>query len=341
MQGMWDAPFAALIPDCVATQPLPRPTIVFGHGLFGSASEYLKDNFTIDLAKNNCFVIVAGDFIGFTSRQFTLAALAVNDMNRGTQVTEKLTQSIIDFISLETITRNQLGQRPEFQYNGQSVIDPNKTFYVGGSLGGIMGNTFMAYDPNITRGVLAVPGGVWSMLIERSFAWHALIGASQGSYEDPEVYELNLALFGMAFEPIDPISTAAHVIKDPMPGVPAKNILIWYTLGDSLVTNISTEMVAREMGMDLLSPEVKPVWRMPGKTGPLPNGVVNYDEHPTPLPPETNVPPSADNGTHSGVNRNPSALRQVFEFLLQTQSVVQTCGGTTPAPCDCTTGACD
>jgi hypothetical protein len=341
MQGMWDAPFAALIPDCVATQPLPRPTIVFGHGLFGSASEYLKDNFTIDLAKNNCFVIVAGDFIGFTSRQFTLAALAVNDMNRGTQVTEKLTQSIVDFISLETITRNQLGQRPEFQYNGQSVIDPNKTFYVGGSLGGIMGNTFMAYDPNITRGVLAVPGGVWSMLIERSFAWHALIGASQGSYEDPEVYELNLALFGMAFEPIDPISTAAHVIKDPMPGVPVKNILIWYTLGDSLVTNISTEMVAREMGMDLLSPEVKPVWRMPGKTGPLPNGVVNYNEHPTPLPPETNVPPSADNGTHSGVNRNQSALRQVFEFLLQTQSVVQTCGGTTPAPCDCTTGACD
>jgi hypothetical protein len=342
MQGTWNAPFAALIPDCVKTQPLPRPTIVFGHGLFGSASEYLKDNFTIQLAQTNCFVIVAGDFIGFTSRQFALAALAVNDMNRGRQVTEKLTQSIIDFISLETLTRNQLGQHAEFQYNGQSVIDPAKTFYVGGSLGGIMGNTFMAYDPNITRGVLAVPGGVWSMLIERSFAWHALIGASQGSYQDAEVYELNLALFGMAFEPVDPISTAAHVIKDPLPGVPAKNILIWYTLGDSLVTNISTEMVAREMGMDLLSPEVKPVWRMPGKTGPLPNGVINYNEHPTPLPPETNVPPSADNGTHSGVNRNQSALRSVYEFLLQSQSVVQTCGGSTPAPCDCTVNnACD
>ncbi|HUS30547.1 MAG TPA: hypothetical protein VMZ53_18685 [Kofleriaceae bacterium] len=341
MQGMWDAPFAALVPDCVKTMPLPRPTIVFGHGLFGSASEYLKDNFTIELAQSNCFIIVAGDFIGFTSRQFALAALAVNDMNRGTQVTEKLTQSLIDFITLETLTRNQLGQHAEFQYNGQSVIDPAQTYYVGGSLGGIMGNTFMAYDPNIKRGVLAVPGGVWSMLIERSFAWHALIGASQGSYRDAEVYELNLALFGMAFEPIDPISTAAHVIKDPLPGVPAKNILIWYTLGDSLVSNITTEMIAREMGMDLLSPEVKPVWRMPGKAGPLVNGVVNYNEHPTPLPPETNIPPSADNGTHSGVNRNQSALRQVYEFLLQGQQVVQTCGGTTPAPCDCTTGACD
>jgi hypothetical protein len=80
---------------------------------------------------------------------------------------------------------------------------------------------------------------------------------------------------------------------------------------------------------------------MPGKTGPLANGVTNYDEHPTPLPPETNVPPAQDNGTHSGVNRNQSALRQVFEFLLQGQQVIQTCGGNSPAPCDCATGACD
>ena len=48
-----------------------------------------------------------------------------------------------------------------------------------------MGNVFMAYDPNITRGVLAVPGGDWSMLFERSNAWYALLGAAQGSYTDP------------------------------------------------------------------------------------------------------------------------------------------------------------
>lgn len=340
MEGMWDASFAALIPDCVKTQG-PRPVIVFGHGLFGSASEYLKDGFTIDLAVKNCFVIVAGDFIGFTSRQFALAALAVNDMNRGTQVTEKLTQSIIDFISLETMAHHKFGQSAEFQYNGQSVIDSSKVFYVGGSLGGIMGGTFMSYDPNIKRAVFAVPGGVWSLLIERSLAWHALKGAAQNSYDDPDVYQLNLALFGMAFEPIDPITTAAHVIKDPLPGVPPKNILIWYTLGDSLVTNISTEMVAREMGIDLLTPAVKQVWGMPGKSGPLASGIVNYNEHAMPLPSDLNIPPATDNGTHSGVNRNPSALRQVEAFLVGNQQVIQTCGGATPVACDCSTGACD
>src|SRR5262249_39065183 len=105
MSGLRDARFAALVPQCVTTQPLPRPTIVFGHGLFGSAEEYLNNDFVIDLAQNYCFVIVAGDFIGFTSRQFTLAALAVNDFNKGAGITEKLAQSIIDFIALETITR--------------------------------------------------------------------------------------------------------------------------------------------------------------------------------------------------------------------------------------------
>ncbi|HEX5061121.1 MAG TPA: hypothetical protein VFV99_17265 [Kofleriaceae bacterium] len=339
MMGLRDARFAAIVPECVTTQPLPRPTIIFGHGLFGSAEGYLDDNFVVNLAQDYCLVILAGDFIGLTDRQLSLAPLAVNDMNKGKAITEKLAQSVIDFISLETITRGQLGQHPEFQYNGASVIDPNKTFYVGGSLGGIMGNTFMAYDPNITKGVLAVPGGVWSLMFERSNAWHLLMGAAQGAYEDPEVYQLNLAFLGMGMEPYDPITTAAHVIKDPLPGVPTKEILIWYAMGDCLVTNIATEMIARTMGIDLLAPAVKSVWGMPPKPGPLVNGVNVYDEHRSPLPSDYNIPPSSDNGTHSGVNRNPSALRQVQAFLLQ-DTIVQTCGGATPAACDCATGAC-
>lgn len=340
MSGMRDANFAAIVPQCVDTMPLPRPTIIFGHGLFGSSEEYLTDNFLLDLARDYCMVVIAGDFIGLTSRQFALAPLAVNDMNRGPGITEKLAQSVVDFISLETIARGPMRTSPEFAFNGAEIIDPAKTFYVGGSLGGIMGNTFMAYDPNIQKGVLAVPGGVWSMLFERSTAWHLLMGAAMGAYEDPEVYQLNIAFLGMGFEPYDPITTAANVVKDPLPGVPAKNILIWYAIGDSLVTNIATEMIARTMGLDLLGPAVKTVWGMAPKDGPLDSAITVYDEHPTPMPSDFNIPPASDNGTHGGVNRNPSALRQVEQFLLQS-GIVQTCGGSTPAPCDCATGACD
>jgi hypothetical protein len=345
MNGMRDANFAALIPDCVKTQPGPHTTIVFGHGLFGSAKEYLADNFTQSLAEQYCFIIVAGDFIGLTSRQLTLASLAVNDLNLGYGITEKLGQSIIDFIALENAVRGPMASAPEFQNDGgQPVIDPAHTYYVGGSLGGIMGNVFMAYDPNITRGVLAVPGGVWSMLFERSNAWHLLQGAAMGSYTNPETYQLLIAFFGMAFEPYDPITTAEHVIHDPLPGIPVKDVLMWYSMGDCLVSNITTEMVARTMGITLIDPAAKQVWGMTAAPGPITNGINVFNDHPTPLPPDTNIPPAVDNGTHSGINRKHAALRMVEAFLLGEQAAKQTCfasDGVTPAACDCATGACD
>jgi len=340
--GMRDANFAAIIPSCVETQPLPRPTIIFGHGLFGSAEEYLNDDFVAQLAQDHCLIIIAGDFIGLTSRQFALAPLAVNDLNRGPQITEKLAQSVVDFMALESVARGPMANSPEFKVGTQSVIDPAKTFYVGGSLGGIMGNTFMAYDPNITRAVLAVPGGNWSLLLERSTAWALLLGAAQGAYEDPEVYQLNLAMIlGMGFENIDPMTTAAHVIKDPLFGNPEKNILIWYSIGDCLVSNIATEMVAREMGIDVLGPSVKSPWHLTPVNGPLASGVTIYNDHPTPLPFDTNIPPIEDNGTHSGINKKPAPLRQVEQFLLQNVAVDECKVNNVAAPCDCATGACN
>lgn len=344
MQGMRDAQFAAIVPNCVTngTMPLPRPTIIFGHGLFGSAKEYLNDDFVGKLAEQDCFVIIAGDFIGLSSRQLQLAPLAVNDMNRAREISEKLGQSVIDFISLENVTRGPMASSAEFKFNGQSVIDPANTFYVGGSLGGIMGNTIMAYDPNFKKGVLAVPGGNWSMLFERSAAWFALLGAAQGSYRDPAVYQLVVAALGWAMEPYDPITTAAHVIKDPLFGQPAKDILIWYTIGDCLVNNMTTEMVAREMGIKILGPSVKQPWHLTPVEGPLTSGVTIYDAHPTPLPPDTNQPPSEDNGTHSGINKKPPALRQIKQFLFQNQVVDECKVGGVPVACDCAVaGACD
>jgi pimeloyl-ACP methyl ester carboxylesterase len=347
LHGLRDANFAAIVPACVTTQPLPRPTIIFGHGLFGSSADYLNDGFVQQLAEDRCLVIIAGDFIGLTSRQLGAAALAVTDLNRGGTVTEKLGQSIIDFMALESIARGPMATSPQFRLGGTPtgapVIDPSNTFYVGGSLGGIMGNVLLAYDPNLTRGVLAVPGGAWSLLIERSNAWNILKTVVQGSYRDPQVYALNVALFGMAFEPYDPITTAAHVIKDPLFGNPVKNILMWYSIGDCLVSNITTEMVARTMGLDMLGPSVKAPWGLAVKPGAQDNGVVVFDDHPAPLPPDTNEPPAKDNGTHAGINRKAAALRMVQRFLLPPdRQASDGCAlAASPAACDCATGACD
>ena len=110
--------------------------------------------------------------------------------------------------------------------------------------------------------------------------------------------------------------------------MPAKNILIWYSLGDCLVIeHRDRDDRARDGHRGARAVGEDAVWGMPAEGRPARRTASTiYDEHPTPLPPDTNMPPSEDNGTHSGVNRNPSALRQVEAFLLGSQQVIQTCG---------------
>jgi len=341
LNGMRDANFAAVIPKCTETMSGPVPVMVFGHGLFGSGADYIDDSFLQSVANQFCFVIVAGDFIGLTNRQIQLTVTAANDLNQAGGLAEMLEQSIIDFISLEQIVRGPMATAPEFQVNGHSVVDPTQVYYLGGSLGGIMGNTFMAYDPNILRGGLGVPGGAWSLLFERSTAWTALQGTAESSYDDQYAYQALISLLGMRMEPVDPVTTATHVLSDPLPDTPVKQVDMYEAIGDCLVTNLSTEMMARTMGIKVVGPSLKSPWNLEVTTDPLANGLTIYDEHKLPLPPTTNVPPGQDNGTHSGVNKRQAVLRQVRDFLLGGEITDQCIVNQAPAPCDCATGACD
>ena len=110
---------------------------------------------------------------------------------------------------------------------------------------------------------------------------------------------------------------------------------MWYSMGDCLVTNIATEEMAREMGLTMLAPSVNMPFGMTPNAGPLDNGIVAFDDHPTPLPPATNTPPAQDNGTHSGINQKPAAIRFAQEFLFDDTMTDQCMDGSDPVACDC------
>jgi len=143
---------------------------------------------------------------------------------------------------------------------------------------------------------------------------------------------------GMALEQVDPLTTAATVPIEA--GVNPRHVLLWEAIGDSLVTNISTEMVAREMNLEVVGPSVKMPWGLDVAETPLVNGLTIVDEHRTPLPSIYNEPED-DNGTHSGCNRRPALLREAQNFLLQDTIATECKVANAPAPCDCATGACD
>ncbi len=342
--GTARAPFAAVIPPCVTTETPPFKVIVFGHGLFGNGADSLDSGLLQDVAEENCAIIVAGDFVGLTSDQLATVAFAMNDLNKAPAITEKLAQSIIDFIALARIARGPFRESDLFKYNGTELIDPDRVYYFGASLGGNMGVAYMSYDPDVTMGVVGVAGGPWSLMFERSLAWPPLRVALKGSYNrNPWDYEQNLALLGMLFEKIDLITTAHRVVNDPLPGTPPKQILHYMAMGDMLVTNIASDFLARTLGVPVVGPALRVPYRTVEDDQPLSSGVTIYDENVTPWPPLTNVAPDDDggNGTHGDVHERMAVRRQLKHFV-DTGEVVDECllGGD-PAICDCSTGACD
>ena len=345
VSGTYTANFAAIVPRCIETATLPVQVMIFGHGLFGDGEDSLQSGLLQDVAQDYCFVVVAGDFIGLTGRQFAAAAFAANDLNRGRGLTEKLAQALINFISLENVVRGPMSQSDLFKFNGNEIIDPTRVHYFGASLGGIMGNVFMAYDPTVMRGALGVPGGAWSLLFERSFAWSALQGALIGSYgNDYPTYQLLTAMLGFGFEPYDPITTAPGVtgeVGTPVAGVPAKQIIVYEGIGDCLVGNMATETVARTMGLPLASPSLKTPYGIQPMEGEATSGFTIYDQGRTPLPPIINVPPEVDNGTHSDVNEEPANLRQIERFFNEGVVSNECMLEAVASECDCTVGACN
>ena len=340
LDGTFAANFSAIIPECVNTEPLPRPTIIFGHGLFGSAKGYIENNFLQTVAQDKCFVIIAGDFIGLTERQISAVALSVNNLNRSISFSEMLGQSVINFIALEQLVRGPMAADERFAFNGNPVIDTSRIWYLGGSLGGIMGATFMAYDPTIELGALGVPGSNWSLLFERSVAWVPLQIAARAAYADPLEHQIMISMLAFSMERWDPITTAHRVLADPLPGTPGKQLLLYETINDSLVSNLTTEMLVRTMNLPIIGPSVRVPFGFSETTSPVSSGFSVYDEN-VPVSTTNNVPPSDDNGTHSGVNGRQAVLDQVEHFFFE-REVVNTCGPAgDPVACDCSTGACD
>ena len=75
------------------------------------------------------------------------------------------------------------------------------------------------------KGALGAAGGAWSLPFERSLAWPPLQGAMKGAY-DRNPYDYELALVGLLFEKVQPITTSSRILANPLPDTPAKQLFI-------------------------------------------------------------------------------------------------------------------
>ncbi len=277
-------------------------------------------------------VLVATDWIGLSSGDLDLIITEViQDLNRISIVTDRLQQSLINNLVMTETSINGITQDPTVWDDDHLLIDESKIYYYGVSLGGIQGSSFLSISNRITRGVAAVPGSVWLNMIPRSTNWPAIKLYMDIFYPDPLLQQIGVAIFQTRFDLSDPINLTRLMFRDPPPQAPAtRQILLQESIGDCQVPNLTTEMLARAIGVPLVTPSIYDVYGLETVNSPtLESALVQYhmvEQEQANPPPAENIPPSVDNGVHSDICFMDHVFDQVFHFI-ENGEIIQYCTG--------------
>jgi len=292
------------------------PTVVFGHGLGSTKNTMLAIASQLASAGFNA---VAIDFVGHDSR----AVKNSDDPLRGcggTPTTATAPQCFAPFLSPNlAATRDNIRQSVLDLQSlvaglkacgsagcGLLSVDPTKILYMGISLGGIMGSTHAATNPDIKAAVLNVPGVGWVDIIENTESLAIRCSVIDGLIDAGIVT-------GDKFNPAGPtgiclgdtwktqpgyrqFAVIGRWVLDPADGVnftpdlATRRILIQEVVGDTVVPNVTTETEAALVGLTGLTADPAASATPPPSAaiGAPTGGVNKFVRYPT-LPPDAGV----------------------------------------------------
>jgi hypothetical protein len=347
------ANFVCNIPRSASHAAPARPSL-YGHGLFGSATE-INSGPLEQLSNEHDIMLCATDWIGMSRNDIPTAIGILQDLSGFPKLTDRVDQSMVDFMYLgrAMIHPSGFASNPAFQVGGGSMINASRLYYVGGSQGGIFGGTLTAVAPDFDRAVLAVPGMDYSVLLPRSVDFDAYSKVLYPAYPNQSERPLLLSLIQQLWDRSDPDGFANHMTTRPYPNTPRHEVFIEEAFGDHQVTNVMTEIEARTIGASLRTPildpgrssEKRPFFGIPRiKKFPFKgNAIEVWDIGPlrtvggqvlgTPTPPSINQPNRPGVDPHGpDASEQATGRQQASDFLmLDNQSMItDVCG---PKPC--------
>ena len=175
----------------------------------------------------------------------------------------------------------------------------------------------MGLTTDVERGVLNVPGAAWNLMLFRSTALYAVLPILRGVMPDPMDQQVLAAVLQTEFDYTDPLTYAPRMLE-------SKRILVQESIGDALVPNLATRLLARTMGLSGLD-LVEPVFGITEGEGPMASAYTQWDIHAEPLPPTGNTPAEDDNGAHTGIQGLAPLQEQIRLFFQADGQIQSTC----------------
>ena len=323
--GTVERPILILVPPSALNATAPPPTLIYGHGLLRSACDEgcvepgaaeLMPHLTALLGT----VTVATDWWGLSQPDLPIALSAGANLALLPRITDKLAAGAMMPFLAGRVARRGIPQHPWFaRADARPFADTTAPpRYYGNSLGGIMGTTMVALHPEVERALLNVPGGGWSMLLNRSSNFAAFLTLINRNYPDRAEQQIIFAMSQSLWDLSDPLTFADRVITEPLAGAPATRRALWtVSMGDAQVPTLSAGYLARVAGQPLLEPAAEP-WPLTGSASTLPyagSAFVQWDSLRGNWPAGNGLR-SPDNGAHYATRWMPAFQQMVYRFLL-------------------------
>jgi hypothetical protein len=356
-----------MIPCSVFNGAVTVRPLLLGHGLFGNGAGMVDGvaGGLLDQFADDGFPYIAGatDFRGLSSFDFVWVGAGIigllpgqHQLNNFPSLAARLKQGMLHTLILAHLMNSTiLNDFAEFQTDpgmGSSTgVFPGASeqqFYVGISLGGIMGTWLAALTSDIERFNVDVPGINFSMLLQRSTQFSTFEGQlNTVGLNDPMDTALGLGLLHEQWVSSEPASAVRHVtglVDAPLddytgsPGI-AKRMLMTVAWTDHQVSNQVSEIAARSMALPHLQGSLQQglvgLTDTPEGAGGLDSALVIYDtgsfdvfdpafDGVTPALSNTIVSPDKCD-PHGFRFTIPASIDQLLEFLTPTGTIKNFC----------------
>ncbi|QDG53641.1 hypothetical protein FIV42_23710 [Persicimonas caeni] len=326
--GTRDADVLIRVPHSAVDEP--AGLLTYGHGLLGSREEIYAGHLS-QIANDYNYILVAVDLVGMSYRDQEAALTSVLDLSNFTKLADRLHQGMLEYILVTRAAGTRLPGLEEITSRNIQVYT-DEQYYMGGSQGGIFGQTFMALTPDIERGYLAVPGNNYSTLLYRSTGFDPFHSNMKNTYGSALDRAVGIALMQLLWAGTEPVSYVRRIEDEPFDGTPT-HVLMTVAKGDYQVAVVTNEHIARtDIGIPILEnyDADRTPWNLNEVSYPhTGSGIILYDFG-NPWPDDGNA--ISDDGVgdpHSKLSGVPAAGEQLNHFL-RTGEIIDVCEG---APC--------